>query len=422
MPDAPRPILLVSGGHTTQTLWAPLAEHYDLAFLAVQAAQAAAGQGLPAAPISSAVDADISEHIQNETVMLAAKVANNAALLSERFGGLLEHSGPELLNGKLPGWFPGFAHHLMGAAVSILAALDAIERAKRQIVGCIVHEDVSLDTRAMVAWCNLRGIPTFHVPHAPCHLLPGVIDIHGETRAQYIAAGGPAGAEFYISRGHDPAMVATLGVPQWDEFYHGAIPDPLEARRILKVPDGLPVICYIASWAQTTSMRSGFEDEFTAGWKSVLAQAQTRKAFLIAKLHPTDGRSDESHPYKTDMDSAGVAGLMTRHHFGYTIRASDVLVAQTPSNACLNGAILGVPSCYLTTEGFDYATALPYRGTPETIGEAIDEALTSRGSPAWDEFVAQYNTAHPDGDAAARVTDWIVARIAKSETANVAQV
>ena len=406
-----RPLMLVSGGYTTQPLWAQLAERYDLAFLAAPAAQLAVGLGLPAAPIASAINADISEHIQNSSVMLAAKVTNSVAGLSARFGEVIGH-GPELLNGKIPDWFPGFSHHLINAVVSILAALDEIERSQRRIVGCIVHEDVSLDTRALVAWCSARGIPTFQVPHAPCHLLPGVADIHGETRAEFIAASGPRMVDFYAERGHDSETIAALGAPQWDEYYHGAIPERSESRRVLGIPDDKLAILYMSSWAQTTSTRSGFEAEFDAGWKAVLAQAQARDAYLIAMLHMHDGRPDEAHPYLQDMDTANVAGLMTRHHFSYSLRAADVMVAQAPSNACLVAAILGTPSCYLQTEDFDYATALPFRGQPETIGAVLDAALASRSASEWGEFVGEYNSAHPDGDAATRVVDWINSHVA----------
>ena len=234
-------------------------------------------------------------------------------------------------------------------------------------------------------------------------------DIHGQTRAQWIAASGQAVAEFYAARGHDQARIVITGGPQYDVMY-GPRPDKAEARRVLGIANDdpastAPVMLYFTTWGQTTSLRGGFEHEFTAGWQAVLAEAKRRGAYLCVKIHWHDNRAGVEERYEKDLAAAGVPGLVTRSHLLYVLAAADVLVAQGPSNICLEAAMAGVPSCYLVTDGFDFATPLPYRGCPETIGDAIGQAL---GEPAdWDGFVAAYNAVHPHGGAAENVVEMV---------------
>lgn len=403
----PRPIMLLTGGPVTQTLWAPLAERYDLVFLYPAAAQQAAALGLTAAPIAALMDGDIQEHIANEAVMLSARVVAGLPNVSTCIGAAYEDTAPAALNGHLHEWFPGYIHHLLTAEIALLAQLERLSASGRRIVGCITHEDVSPEPRTLINWANVKGIPTIHVPHAPCHLLPGVVDIHRETRAKWIAASGPAVAEFYSASGHDSSFITVTGGPQYDWMYTDA-PTRTRAREILLGDDlpkyaGKPMLCYQTTWGQTTSLRSEFETEFTQGWQAVLAVAKEIGAFVMVKVHWNDTRPETLERYDSDLRAAGVPGLVTRDHMLYVLAAADCLVAQGPSNMCLEAAMVGTPSAYIQTADFDFTTPLPYRGTAETIGAAIRAALDSAGRDEWQDFVSQYNDAHPEGDATSRV-------------------
>lgn len=405
---APRPLLLISGGPVTEPLWEPLAETYDLVFLYAHAAQAAMACGLPAAGIGSVMNADLQERVQNDAVLLAARVVNRLPELRQYFEQTLGPGSAPALGPALNTWFAGYAHTLMTQQVLLLALLDELEHTGRTIAGCVTHEDVAPDTRAMVAWCNQRGIPTLHVPHAPCHLLPGVQDIHRETRARYIAASGPAVAEFYAGGGHDPDCICLTGGPQWDGLY-GLVPTRDESRVVLKIPDQVgPVICYMGTWGQTTSLRSGFEAEFDTGWQAVAAAAKQLGAYVIVMVHRSDQRQNAEALCQKALEDAGLEGLATRLHFLYALTAADLLVAQGPSNACIDAAILGVPSVYIQTEGFDFATALPRRAGAGDIAREISWALENpEPAEAWGEFISRYNAAHPVGDATAAVVAWV---------------
>lgn len=398
---APRPILLVSGGATTQPLWPLLAEKYDLVFLYPQAAQQAAAQGLPAAALAALWDAQLQEDTANTAAKLSARVVNQLPAIGERVADAYAGAPPPVLGEKLGDWFAGYAHSALSGPLAILAQLEKLATAGRQIAGCVTHEDVAPDTRTLVNWCNARSIPTIHVPHAPCHLLPGITDIHRETRATWIAASGQAMAEFYAEAGHDPAHIVLTGGPLFDGLY-GARPERAEARGVLDrafLPTFTgPVLCYMTTWGQTTSLRSDFEREFAAGWEAVLGAAKTLGAYLMVMVHWHDGRPGVEESYEAAMQAAGVPGLVTRNHKLYVLAAADVLIAQGPSNMCLDAAIMGVPSVYLQTEGFDFRTALPRRCGTVDLTATVQVALNE--SAPLDEFVAQYNSVHATGGGA----------------------
>ena len=99
--------------------------------------------------------------------------------------------------------------------------------------------------------------------------------------------------------------------------------------------------------------------------------------------------------------------MVTRSHHIYVLRATDVLIAQGPSNVCVDAAILGTPSAYLQTEGFDFAHVLPFRGTLDTLAKVALMAKDSRGDPAWSDFCKFYDDAYPDGDAAGRICEMV---------------
>lgn len=402
-----KPLLLISGGPTTRPLWGLLSETYDLVMLYPAAANEAIGLGLPAAALASVTDGALQDAIQNQAALLSARVVAGLPQIAERTARLYGPERPAPLNGHLGEWFAGYAHQLILGEVAILAQLARLGGAGRRIAGCVTHEDVAPDTRALVAWCNGKGVPTIHVPHAPCHLLPGVADIHRETRTQYIAASGPLAAKFYTDSGFPAANIRLTGAPHWDELYHGALPTRREARAVLAVPDG-PCLLYQTTWGQTTSLRSDFEREFEAGFAAVLQAAKEHDAFLMVKIHWNDGRPEQEERYAKQMEAAGVAGLVTRSHYTYVLRAADLLIAQGPSNMCLDAAILGTPSVYIQTEGFDYASALPRRAPADGIRREITWALEHPEPAAmWDEFASQYNTPHPVGGAAENVAAWV---------------
>ena len=400
MSEKLRPVMIVSGGSVLQPILPALAARYDLVFLYPQLAQSAAEQGTPnVLALGQFFTADVKETADTATGVLTAQIVNAMPAIAQRIAlSYNERERPHALNGDLSKWLVAYSLTRLQNQITTLSVLEAIFN-NRDVAGCIVHEDLTPDARGAVLFCRARGVPTIQIPHAACHLLPGVEDIHRSTRTEYILASGEYMAKFYADGGHPPDKISIVGVPQWDSYYTpAALPAKAEARRVLGV-DGL-TLCYATTWAQTTSLRSEFERELQASLEAVLRAAKELGATLIVKMHPGENPAGEQY-YAEQMKASGVYGMVTRNHMTYTTLAADVLIAQGPSNICIEAAMMGTPSCYIQTEGFDFAHALPYRSGMDGLVAAIEQARVGLGA-GWDDFIRYYNAAHGVGDGAAQ--------------------
>lgn len=408
-----RRTLLLSSGTQLQGLWPILAEKFDLVFLAPQVAQLAKEMQLAgASSLGEHLDNETQEAAANEAARVTARVVNAmlhiAARFAEAYAGL---DAPTELTLALENWWAGYAMHYIREHTARMAAMERLMNS-REVAGCLTHEDVTPDTRAMTLLCREFRIPTIHLPHAPCHLRPEAgQDIHREARTDWIAASGTQMKDWYVAQGFPAERIEIVGAPYWDGLYEGSLPEREEARQVLAIQPDSRVICYAGTWAQTTSLRGGFEREQDDGIAAALRLAQEWKAVVIVKAHPHSAKEYDDF-YAKALEAAQVPGMVTRLHTNYCLRASDVLVAQGPSNMCLEAAALGTPSCYLQTEGFDFATELPPRGGPEELGKIAEEALrVASRDGGWREFVHAYNDAHPEGGAAERAAAFVEAVI-----------
>ena len=394
-------VMLLPGHPVSQHYWKPLSEQYQLAFLYPQAASFADSMGLKTLDLGKFFTPNAQEWANTETARAMGHMQSPS-----NFGALAANL-PDQLNGRLPTWWPGYVLMHMQSLAQRVGAMRELAN-QYPIAGCVLHEDVAPDTRSMALWCKARGIPTVHVPHATCHLKPDAgPDIHRETRTDWIAAGGEGMARWYAATGFTPERIGIVGAPNFDWLYD----DPTTrdtARRVLSLADDDVAVVYATTWAQTTGLRGEWQAEHEAGLAAILALALAWKAKLIIKLHPNDGGNAAGDQALIErMKTAGVAGMVTRSHPQFVLRAADVLIAQGPSNICVEAAIAGTPSAYIQTEGFDYSHPLPFRSDSEGLEQAALMARDSRGDPAWQEFARFYNAAHPDGNAGERVAEFV---------------
>ncbi len=407
-PTSPRPVLLISGGPVTQPLWPGLAEKYDLAFLQPQPAQIAMELSLPCFAIAQIIDDNVREKSNNDMAHMTARIVAGMPKIHARVNELLPTLHPAALNSKLPDWFAGYIAQHITWQTQYLAALDVLA-ANRKVIGCLTHEDVAPDTRLMVAWSRTHNVPTVHLPHANCHLLPGVRDIHRETRTDWILAHGEYMRQFYIESGFPEDRIRITGNPVSDALYGDFLPSRGEARRVMGLPEWEDTdlrlwLCYVSTWGQTTSLRSEFDAEFDAGLKAVLEFVKARNIILEILVHRSSAPNVEQVMTKALTDS-GITGLVTRQHFNYVIRAADVVIAQGPSNVCLEAVTMGTSACYIQTEGFDYAHDVIPRGGAGDVQTLVEQVLSGRN---WNEFIAYYNAAHPDGHATDRALEAVL--------------
>lgn len=391
-----KPILLIGSGGTLAPLWRPLAEVYDLVFFQQAGAQAAAGAGVGAQFIEAAITPDVRERADTAAANLTAQLVAQLPVIGRRMAADLPAEHPAAVNSALPTWFPGYAMRAFGWQAGYLEALENIA-ANRRIAGVLTHEDVGPDTRTVINWANAKGLPTLHLPHAACHLLPGVRDIHRETRARHVLASGDYMAAFYADAGVSAAQIHIVGVPAWDYLSGANLPNRAEARQVLGI-ENERVLMYGTTWGQTTSLRSRFEHEFRETEEAVFALARAAGAYLIVNLHPNETRENSAF-YEQRLSEAGVEGLVTADHGVYCTRAADVVVKHGPSNFCVEAAMMGTPSAYIQTEGFDFSHPLPPRGHADQLPALVDAAL-DLPADNWQDFIRTYNAAWLDGGAA----------------------
>lgn len=402
----PKRWLLISGAPVQQALWKPLSERYDLCFIYDGVVEYAGSLGVTADNLNRYITADVQEAALTEAAKLAAKAVPAMPVIQQRLTARFNGNTPTEL-AEADTWFPGYLLQKAQVTAMMIGALELFLKT-HDVAGCVVHEDVAPDMRTIVALCRARGIPTIHLPHAPCHLLPnGDPDIHRETRADWIGASGPGVAEFYRENGHAPDKIAVLGGAQWDGLYTPFIHvERNEARRVLGIDPDRLALWYGASWTQTTALRGEGDVGLRNGLIAVISTAKKLDAFLMITLHPNDG-SQSDDMYLQALHDFEADGLVTRYHVPYIAAAADALIAQGPSNLCIDAAIQGVPSCYLQTEGFDFRSALPYRSDGSDLTAIVQQTIASRGSAEWQAFVRLYNAAHPDGDAAGQIAAWV---------------
>jgi len=397
-------VLMLHGHPVSQGYWRGLSEHYDLCFTSPQATEYAMSIGVPCFALNGFMNGDVQEHALSMSAQIASKAVQSASVISGRL--LLQFNGSapsEFHSAK--DWWPGYVlQHAQAIALqsALLTQLSNI----REIAGCVVHEDVAPDTRSLVLWCKARGIPTIHVPHAACHLrADGGSDIHRESRSDWILASGEYERDFYVAGGHPADRIDIVGAPQMDGLYADEVlPTQAEARRVMDI-DNERVICYAGTWSQTTAVRGTGNVEMNEGLRAVIELTHEWQAVLIIKSHPNGG---DDKAFEQALRDTNTPGLITKHYLSYAVRAADVLVAQGPSNICIEAAILGTPSCYIQSEGFDYAHALPFRSSAERLNIIAIEARDSRGDPAWQDFIRLYNAAHPEGGAVEAVVEKVI--------------
>lgn len=405
-----RPALLITSNHIMTPLWESLSEHYDLCIVGQQAGLAVDLEIKGAVPIQKYATADANETAINAAYKLSAKLFDNhtsASLGQEIEKWVGDDCPPQLRADPIRQWWPAMVGEHVRQQVGLIELLKNTMR-EHKIVGCLVHEDVMPDMRAMVLFCKTRGIPTIHVPHANCFYTGEQWDIHTESICDYIAASGAYAKDFYMRWGYDGEHIQLVGAPQLDSWYSNHAPTKEEARKVLGIGENDFVIIYASSWGQLTSARGGFESEFAGSFERVLDAASKLKATLVVKMHPGEARGQEDG-YLSGLKQAGINGCVTRTYNEYVLRAGNVLIAHGPSNICVQAAIVNLPSCYFPTEGFDF----PVIGGPIWIDVALlntMEYIQGLGKSYWDAFAKQMNDVHDcfsNGSACDRAIEFV---------------
>ena len=435
-PPPTRPVIVMSGGWTTQGLWQPLSEHYDICLAHPQMSQQLADMGLPGFGLQKYGNAEIQETAINVAYEMADKVRHGMGsvngVVSEAFGGdVPENLQPEYTNK----WWPSMVgEHLRNEAI-IVQMLEALVN-ERKVVGCLVHEDVTPDARTIVLWCKSHGVPTIHVPHANCFYTGDGWDIHTESISDYIAASGEHEREFYThweySKWSQDGRIRLCGVPQLDGWCHPEDnkPSRWEARRVLGIilrdADGNPIkdvngeeiidmdsflLIYASSWEQLTNTTGGFAGQMEESLRQAFEAAKELGAILCIKMHPGEAQGTEQ-VYLNALQQYAIPGFVTRQFNEYVIMAATegkgALLSHGPSNICISAAMVGVPSAYMAVDDFQFPFPGPIAVHPGgNATHAIKMAMQLDKSKTWDLFSKNCNDAWPNGNAKERIVEFV---------------
>ena len=370
-----KPVLLTVGGHTLRSLWEPLSETYDLAFLQTHSAILAESMGIKAIALERLLKDDMVAEAKTQAMVAASEVVNAC-----RDGGAVLDAEVEALHGKgLMSWMPTlFFDHAVTALVR-LRALEKIAR-DRKVAGVLVHEDVTPEGRLLAEFGKSIGVPVLHLPHANHYIKPSAWDIHCRVSATHIGVSGEYMRDWYVECGADPEQIAILGTPQYDYLYDTlTMPDCEAAKRAFHIPEGKKVIGYGTSWFQMTSVWGDGPAELGRCWAQVLSACQMTDAFLMVHVHY--GEAGRQQHYADQMKDANVKGAV---HKGdglfWALQASDVVVVPSASNYGLEAAILGKPVVELWTPGARF----PDDGPEGTWGEDLVEVIErAKPLPDW---------------------------------------
>lgn len=224
-----------------------------------------------------------------------------------------------------------------------LLLLEALKK-EVDFAGIIVHNDVEPLTRAVCEWGNLNDIPTIHVPHAYYSNVwrdEKGWDPHDVVTATNLAAINNKQMRWYQGLGVRRAKVC--GNPVWDAWAEFNLPG-VKARRLMGLPiDGRPVVTYMTSWTQETSL-FGAPQEFMFNTLAQFAGAVKGLDWhLILKHHPGESQ-DLTQKHQNIVRNIGPDAVATRENLKLCFAASDVVASFGPSNALIEASILNKPT------------------------------------------------------------------------------
>jgi len=392
-----KPILLTVGGHTHEKLWAPLSEHYRIAFLSNQSAAYADSLGIENLRLESFLVPDDISNAKMTGLILTSDLLHDIADGQVSLG-----TGPRMRAPGLNHWFPGLFFDHATAAIARTSACQRMAE-QNQVAGILLHEDVTPEGRVLALFGNSRGIPTLHIPHANHFLRPGTGDIHCQTTASYIGAAGAYMEGWYQDCGKSKEFITVVGTPQWDDLYdEELLPSKEFARRAFGIKEDEMALGYAGTWYQMTSAWGDPEADLEASWNTMLETAKSLGAFLLVKMHPGQNPGQERF-YMDQMKEAGLRGAVTRKHPKFAARAVDCMVVQGPSNYGVQCSILGAPVVELYQCGARYPDFGPKGTWGDGLAELIGEAIAAGPNK---DFAARID--HRNGELAVdRAVEWV---------------
>jgi hypothetical protein len=344
--------VIISGVRPTFQIYEELAKHFDVAVYDQGAAsQISAHFGTPVICPAGGAGPPLFEKARNDTAHLVARATNRSLPLSFSVNGT---------QAGIDEWFPGMAMAYSSDVLVSLRVLDAYADTA-DIVGVVVHEDVTPRFRALALWAKARDVPLIHLPHGNC-FAQSRPDIHDETVADWILAASPYMRNWYSQRGFDDKRIKLVGYPAWDGWIESR-PSKDWARRVLHLEQHTPTVALCTGWPQRTNLVDDHE-MIEVAVNVALEAARASGWQVIWKLHPGDGQGQEERSARL-MSSYRLAGIVTRDHLTLTFVASDVVLSVGPSNVLVEAGLADRPPALFNLRGYGFDREPPWVIEPD---------------------------------------------------------
>jgi hypothetical protein len=392
------PIIYTQGSINQLPLMEALMEEYRFVVGNTVIANTAKDMGMEIAVMEDAFDPTLMDQVKLKTLWLQQRI------MEELSSGSLVSLDPDVEALRPPAlqqWFPNITFDTIHAAILRLRAFERIIE-EHGIAGVLVHDDVTIEGRSLVAIGEHHGVPTLHIPHANHFIQPNTNDIHTVTRAANLGVAGNYMYNWYKTAGVDPERMTKIGSPQLDEVYRDAERlDQPHARRCFGLDEDGIVLLYATSWAQQTDAWGRGQEDLFEGTKWFLETAKQNNAQVILKLHPHEGEQNAVR-YKEMAESSGLYSVLTSHYLPYTLSACDVVVTQGSSNLAIEAGIFGKPTVEMFQPGTKYPEQYNIPGSwgPD-LGEKIKIAWEQGVS---EDFLADMNVGPGSTE---RASDWV---------------
>lgn len=358
--------LVISGIRPTFQMYDALDKHFTVALYdQASAQQLSAQKGQPITCPASGAGPPLFFRSRNDVGLMMAQLIDRLPSFGASLDGVHPADPPD-------SWIPAVALGNLPDVLAHLRIMDAYADTTN-IVGIVLHEDVTPKYKALALWGKARGIPVIHVPHANCFIQTRP-DVHDESVSDWILATSPYMREWYKDRGFKADCIKIVGFPAWDGWADFQV-DKGIARRVLQLDEDKPVITFCTGWPQRTNIVDD-HDMLEAAASITLSTVKDNDWQMIWKLHPGDAPEQEARCTKMAA-SYRVPAAITRDHLQLSIRAADLVLSAGPSNILVEAGLCDRAPALFNLRGYGFASEPPWIVdlTADSLRDAVESAL-----------------------------------------------
>lgn len=263
--------------------------------------------------------------------------------LQHIYNSLEEHDGWWAC--KAEEWLAGYVMKELLRIVPNVIALNAL-KAQRNVVGMIMHEDMSNDCSYYALWAKAQGVPSVQIAHGSYGTIKPwpneQYDIHRGLDADIMCVWNEGQKAFIERAGIAPERVRLTGHGMSDAWVR-LEPDREHAKKMIGFDPTRPVVMYVSSWVNRLSPRM-YEDQLDLRFAVFLEACKLIPDWqVLVRPHPGTHRwTPEWHGQV--MRERGVTGAVCASEIVPLVEAVDVMFSMSTSTLDIEAAIINRPT------------------------------------------------------------------------------